>query len=102
MRHWIFLVASVLATPSFAGEFWISNEKDNTISVIDETTLEVTRTIEVGKTPARHHLFQRLFSAVHLCASDSDTVQVIDPATGKLLNELAIGRRPGTVCAASG
>lgn len=93
MRHWIFLVASVLATPSFAGEFWISNEKDNTISVIDETTLEVTRTIEVGKRP-RGIIFSKDHSVLFVCASDSDTVQVIDPATGKLLNDLPSGEDP--------
>ena len=51
MRCLVTLLALVVASPSMAGEFWISNEKDNTVSVIDEVTLEVTRTIEVGKRP---------------------------------------------------
>ena len=34
-----------------AGEIWVSNEKDDSISVIDEKTLEVVRTIKVGERP---------------------------------------------------
>lgn len=87
------LICMVSTLPCSAGEFWVSNEKDNTISVIDETTLEVTRTIEVGERP-RGIIFSNDNSVVYLCASDSDTVQVIDPATGKVLNELPSGEDP--------
>jgi PQQ-dependent catabolism-associated beta-propeller protein len=87
------LLMATVASSAFAGEFWISNEKDNTISVIDEATLEVTRTIEVGKRP-RGIIFSRDYSLVYLCASDSNTVQVIDPSSGKVLNELPSGEDP--------
>ena len=33
------------------GEIWISNEKDDTLSVIDIETLEVVRTIPTGERP---------------------------------------------------
>jgi PQQ-dependent catabolism-associated beta-propeller protein len=93
MRQWLIILSICAAPPSHAGEFWVSNEKDNTISIIDEATLEVTRTIEVGKRP-RGIIFSKDHSLVYLCASDSNAVQVLDPATGKLLNELPSGEDP--------
>ena len=45
------LAASLLAAPAAADEIWVSNEKDDTISVIDVETLEVVRTIPVGERP---------------------------------------------------
>ena len=76
-----------------AGEIWITNEKDDTISVIDAATLEVTRTIPVGKRP-RGIIFSKDYSRVYICASDSDTVQVMDPETGEILHELPSGEDP--------
>ncbi len=76
-----------------AGEIWVSNEKDNTISVIDEQSLDVVRTIEVGERP-RGITFSNDYSVLFLCASDSDAVQVIDPESGEVLNELPSGEDP--------
>ncbi|MEM8704698.1 MAG: beta-propeller fold lactonase family protein, partial [Pseudomonadota bacterium] len=76
-----------------ADEIWVSNEKDDTISVIDVETLEVVWTIEVGERP-RGITFAIDHSVLYLCASDSDTVQVIDPETGKILHELPSGEDP--------
>ena len=83
----------VIATPVYADEIWVSNEKDDTISVIDVETLEVVRTIEVGERP-RGITFAQDHSVLYLCASDSDTIQVIDPDTGKILHELPSGEDP--------
>ena len=47
----VMLVAVVLswtATTVGAHEVYVSNEKDNTISVIDSRSMEVTRTFAVG------------------------------------------------------
>jgi len=88
------LFALTLATtPAFADEIWVSNEKDDTISVIDIETLEVVRTIDVGERP-RGITFSKDYSVLYVCASDSDTVQVIDPETGKVLHELPSGEDP--------
>ena len=88
------LLALTLATaPAYADEIWVSNEKDDTISVIDIETLEVVRTIEVGERP-RGITFSKDYSVLYVCASDSDTVQVIDPDTGKILHELPSGEDP--------
>ena len=81
------------ATPAAADEIWITNEKDDTISVIDTKTLEVVRTLKTGERP-RGITFAKDFSRVFICASDSDTVQVMDPATGEILAELPSGEDP--------
>lgn len=89
------LLATLLMTtaPALADEIWITNEKDNTISVIDIDTLEVARTIETGERP-RGITFAHDYSVVYICASDSDSVQVMDPATGEILHDLPSGEDP--------
>ncbi|MGB0659635.1 MAG: YVTN family beta-propeller repeat protein [Mangrovicoccus sp.] len=87
-------LALILSGPAFAGgEIWVSNEKDDTLSVIDAETLEVIRTIETGERP-RGITFSQDYSRLYICASDSDTVQVMDPETGKVLHELPSGEDP--------
>ena len=89
------ILATLLMTaaPVLADEIWVSNEKDDTLSVIDIETLEVVRTIEVGERP-RGITFAKDYSVLYICASDSDTVQVMDPETGKVLHELPSGEDP--------
>ncbi|MEP2944524.1 MAG: YVTN family beta-propeller repeat protein [Hyphomicrobiales bacterium] len=89
----LLISTTLLTSPVFADEIWVTNEKDDTISVIDTDTLEVTRTIEVGERP-RGIIFSHDYSVLYVCASDSDTVQVIDPDTGKVLHELPSGEDP--------
>ncbi|WP_299676062.1 YVTN family beta-propeller repeat protein [uncultured Roseobacter sp.] len=89
----ILLAIPLLATPALADEMWISNEKDDTLSVIDIETLEVVRTIDVGERP-RGITFSKDYSVLYVCASDSDTVQVIDPDSGEVLHELPSGEDP--------
>ena len=81
------------ATTASAAEIWVTNEKDNSISVIDIATLEVTRTIPTGERP-RGITFSKDHSVVYICASDSDTVQVMDPETGEILHDLPSGEDP--------
>ncbi|WP_108259297.1 YVTN family beta-propeller repeat protein [Mangrovicoccus ximenensis] len=84
----------ILGLPAFAGgEIWVTNEKDDTISVIDIDSLEVTRTIPTGERP-RGITFSHDYSRVYICASDSDTVQVMDPETGEILHDLPSGEDP--------
>ena len=87
------LLAATALSPAAAEEIWVTNEKDDTISVIDVATLEVVRTIPVGERP-RGITFSHDFSRVYVCASDSDTVQVIDPETGEVLHDLPSGEDP--------
>ncbi|SMX32766.1 YVTN family beta-propeller repeat protein [Maliponia aquimaris] len=76
-----------------AEEIWVTNEKDDTVSVIDVATLEVVRTIPTGERP-RGITFSLDHKVVYICASDSDTVQVMDPETGKILHDLPSGEDP--------
>ncbi|MBM7066411.1 YVTN family beta-propeller repeat protein [Actibacterium sp. 188UL27-1] len=87
------LALSLLTTPALADEIWVTNEKDDTVSVIDVETLEVIQTYETGERP-RGITFSKDFSRLYICASDSDTVQVMDPTTGKILHELPSGEDP--------
>jgi len=87
------ILVIAFALPAQAGEIWVTNEKDNTISVIDVDTLAVTRTLETGERP-RGITFSRDFSRVYICASDSNAVEVMDPVTGKILHDLPSGEDP--------
>lgn len=86
-------MSCLIPAPLVAEEIWVTNEKDDTVSVIDVATLEVVRTIPTGERP-RGITFSKDFSRVYVCASDSDTVQVIDPETGKVLHDLPSGEDP--------
>jgi PQQ-dependent catabolism-associated beta-propeller protein len=74
-------------------EMYVTNEKDNTISVIDTQSLRVLRTIPVGKRP-RGITFSRDYSRFFVCASDSDAVQVFEAASGRHLYDLPSGADP--------
>ena len=89
---WIPVVA-LTVLPATAGEIWISNEKDDTLSVIDIETLEVVRTIPTGERP-RGITFSGDYSVLYICASDSDAVQVMDPVSGEILHDLPSGEDP--------
>lgn len=93
MKSLFSLIALVVASPLLADEIWVSNEMDDTISVIDVSTLEVVRTIETGERP-RGITFSQDYAVVYVCASDSDTVQVIDTQTGVILHDLPSGEDP--------
>jgi len=89
------LLCLLLLYGSQANAHWVyvSNEKDNTISVIDTTSNEVIRTIEVGERP-RGVTLSRDYKHLYICASDSDAVQVMDVATDKILHDLPSGADP--------
>lgn len=87
------LIANSVSQLLRAGEIWVTNEKDDTISVIDTDTLTVVRTIETGERP-RGITFSSDYARVYGCASDSDTVQVLDPVSGEILHDLPSGEDP--------
>jgi PQQ-dependent catabolism-associated beta-propeller protein len=89
-----YLLPLLLASsPALAEEIWVTNENDDTVSVIDVATLEVIRTLPTGERP-RGITFSKDHSRVYICASDSDTVQVMDPETGDILHNLPSGEDP--------
>ena len=76
-----------------AATAWVSNEKDNTISVIDVGTQQV-----VARSPwagGRAAWCSRpTYATLYICASDSDAVQVLDVATRKIVGDLPSGADP--------
>jgi len=81
------------STTTAAHLVYVTNEKDNTVSIIDTKTNEVVNTIDVGERP-RGITFNKDFSKLFICASDSDAVQVYDMALAKLTNDLPSGEDP--------
>ncbi|MFZ3204408.1 MAG: beta-propeller fold lactonase family protein, partial [Pseudomonas sp.] len=78
---------ALASTSSLAATAYVSNEKDDSVSVIDLTTMEVTATLDVGQRP-RGLLLSSDNKLLYICASDSDRVQVMDLATRKIIKEL--------------
>ncbi|WP_135078788.1 PQQ-dependent catabolism-associated beta-propeller protein [Terasakiella sp. SH-1] len=84
------LMASTMAT---AATIYVSNEKDDTVSILDSKTMEVVRTIEVGQRP-RGIILSKDNKKLFICTSDDDTVEVYDTATEKKIGELPSGADP--------
>ena len=89
----IALVAGFCSMSLQAHWAYVTNEKDDSISIIDTETNEVVKTLDTGERPrgvTLSHDYTRLF----VCASDSDTVQVLDVKDGSVLFELPSGEDP--------
>ncbi|MFQ5766225.1 MAG: hypothetical protein ACE5GT_14990, partial [Rhodospirillales bacterium] len=72
---------------------YVSNEKDNTISVIDGDTNKVTATIPVGQRP-RGIVLSHDRTRLYICASDSKHIEVLDLKTLKITRTLPSGPDP--------
>src|SRR3977135_2388689 len=82
-----------MATPASAFIAYVSNEKGNTVSVIDTDKWVVTSTIKVGQRP-RGIEFTRDGKFVMVAVGDDDTIQVIDAATQQVVDTLPSGPDP--------
>src|SRR6266480_3335544 len=81
------------AAPAAAVTAYVSNEKSNTVSVIDTDNWAVTKTIKVGQRP-RGIEFTRDGKFVLVAVGDDDTIQVIDAATQQVVDTLPSGPDP--------
>src|ERR1700737_731650 len=79
--------------PARAFIAYVSNEKGNTVSVIDTDKWAVTKTIKVGQRP-RGIEFTRDGKFVLVAVGDDDTIQVIDAATQQVVDSLPSGPDP--------
>ncbi|MEP9373984.1 YVTN family beta-propeller repeat protein [Mesorhizobium sp. KR1-2] len=98
MRRQLALMAAtlatwLLATPASAYMVYVSNEKDNTITIVDSTTMKVIKTVPVGQRP-RGITISPDGNFIYLCASDDDTIQVIDTGTLQVVGTLPSGPDP--------
>src|SRR5947207_15445972 len=78
------------ATHALAFIAYVSNEKSNTVSVIDTDKWTVTNTIKVGQRP-RGIEFTRDGKFVLVAVGDDDTIQMIDNATQEVDDTLPSG-----------
>ncbi|MDX2309628.1 MAG: PQQ-dependent catabolism-associated beta-propeller protein [Hyphomicrobium sp.] len=83
-----------LAAPSaFAYRIFVSNEKENTITVIDSEKLEVIHTIQVGNRP-RGIILANEGKWIIVCTSDDNRMQVYDTKTFQWVKDLPSGPDP--------
>ncbi len=89
------VLAASLFVPAMAAAYtvYITNEKDNTVSIIDSTKLEVTRTVKVGQRP-RGVLLSKDAKWLLICASDDNNIQVFDARTMAFVKNLPSGPDP--------
>ena len=86
--------ALTFAAPSLqAYTVYVTNEKDNTVSVIDSGKLEVIKTLKVGQRP-RGVALTKDEKWLLICTSDDNNVQVWDTQTLQLVKTLPSGPDP--------
>jgi PQQ-dependent catabolism-associated beta-propeller protein len=69
--------------PAVAGIAFVSNEKDNTITVLDIDALKVVATVPVGKRP-RGMVLSPDHKTLFICAGDDNRLDVMDTTTFKI------------------
>src|SRR5215469_13523117 len=72
---------------------YVSNEKSNTISVIDTDKFAVVKTIKVGHRPRGIEL-TRVGKHILVAVGDDDTIQMIDTSTHEIVATLPSGADP--------
>jgi len=77
----------MLAGEASAFTAYVSNEKGNTISVIDTNKWAVVNTIKVGQRP-RGIAYTKDQKYVLVAVGDDDTIQMIDTATNAVVGTL--------------
>src|SRR5918994_3149538 len=95
MRHLIVGTALVLmvTSPLTAREIFVSNEKGNSISIVDGDSLEVIETVPGGNRP-RGIVLSPDGKHLYICASDDDTIEIMDTATREIVGKLPSGPDP--------
>jgi PQQ-dependent catabolism-associated beta-propeller protein len=95
---WRCAIAGLCAVFALAGDAkaykaYVSNEKSNTISVIDTVDRKVVGTIKVGQRP-RGIAITRDQKYVLVAVGDDDTIQMIDTASNSVVDTLPSGPDP--------
>ncbi len=84
---------ALAAQPAAAYKIFVSNEKENTITVIDSEKLEVIHTIKTGNRP-RGIILSKDGKWVIVCTSDDNRMQVYDTETFQYVKDLPSGPDP--------
>ena len=80
-------------SPVSAYKAYVSNEKSNTISVLDTDKMSVIRTIKVGQRPRGIALTPDDKYCL-VAVGDDNTIQMIDTAKGEVAGTLPSGPDP--------
>ena len=75
-----------------AAEIFVSNEKGNSISIVDGDTLELIETVPVGNRP-RGIALSSDGRWLYICASDDNTIEVMDTESRADRGAAALGPR---------
>jgi PQQ-dependent catabolism-associated beta-propeller protein len=86
-------LTALAASPALANKVFVSNERGNTVTVIDCETWEVLEEFDAGNRP-RGITIAPDGSELYVCASDDDLVRVFDPETYEELHTLPSGPDP--------
>ena len=83
----VLMLSLVLSAEAGAYTAYVSNERSNTVSVIDTNKWEVVKTIKVGQRPRgiAHTKDQKY---VLVAVGDDDTIQMIDTGTNQVVGTL--------------
>ena len=79
-----------------AERIFVSNEKDNTVSVIDGASLEVIETINVGRRP-RAMAFSSDGSELFVAVGDDEAIDMIDLETLQVVRSQSSGEDPEVI-----
>lgn len=89
----IFTITSVIAAPT--GRIFITNERADTVSVINGTSLDVEATFDIGERPRGIGLSPD-GSELYIAVSEENKIKVVDPSSLKILREFEAGSDPET------
>ncbi|HEY0835478.1 MAG TPA: PQQ-dependent catabolism-associated beta-propeller protein [Azospirillum sp.] len=87
------LLSLAVIGPVRADTIFVSNEKSNTISVVDGEKLATVATIKVGRRP-RGITFNQDMTRIYVCVGDDNRIDVIDVASRKVVDRLPSGPDP--------
>jgi PQQ-dependent catabolism-associated beta-propeller protein len=93
LKNLALVLALLAASAAGAETVYVSNEQDNTISVIDGGTLAVTATIPVGRRP-RGIALSPDKSQLYVAVGDDNRIDVVDLASRKVVDALPSGEDP--------
>ena len=89
MKYLSFIVLALFSLHGYAaatGRIFVTNEKGNTITVIDSKTNKVENTIDIGKRPRGIGLSPDA-GELYVAVSDEDVIKVVDPHALKILRK---------------